>query len=342
MGSRLRWSFLVIVAIGATIVVAVHLGRLPTGARGYYNRGVADNHAGRLDSALANFEKALELEPQRTDAYVARAMTWMRMGKPYRALVDADAAMRISPGSSRAVYVRGIAERSIGREDQAMADFAQAMQLDAGFARAELSRAGVLLDAGSYPEALAAARAAWAVRAEDPAASYAPFIVWAARTLGGDAAGADAEFGRLLRGGEAPGVEAWREGVRRYAAGDAAGALDRFREAAGTAIAETWVKERAWSAAENIVLGFRVELVNREISESMSFGSGLRVTCVRAGSGLVVEDRLVRIDGQDATEDLLVRLVQTAAPGTPIPWEGLRGGVAISGEITPASSAPTR
>ena len=341
----LRWSFLVLVALGVAGTVALHLVRLPTGARGYYNRGVEDNRRGDYESALANFERALSIEPQRSDAHVARAVTWCELGKPFSALEDADAALSTSPASSRAYYVRGTAQRLIGREDAALSDFQRAFKIDPDFARASMAAAGVLLDAGRYDEATAAASAATKVVWKDYDAHDAPLIGWAARLLDDDAAGAETWVSS--RPGSHPAVSVWMDAVRLLASGDRAGALARFREAADAEGAPEWVKTRAFAAAENIVLGFRVERVNREISESLSFGPGLRVRCVRPGgpaalAGLKLGDRVLEIDGNEATEDALEKLASEAPLTVEIGVKTLRGDEERSVTIRPGASAPTR
>jgi tetratricopeptide (TPR) repeat protein len=341
----LRWSFLALVAIGVAGTVLLHLGRLPTGARGYYNRGVEDNRAGRYDSALANFERALAIEPQRSDAHVARAVTWCELGKPFAALEDADEALSTSPNSSRAYYVRGTAQRLIGREDAAIRDFERAFQLDPAFARASMAAAGVLLDAGRYDEAAAAASKATGAVRMDYDAHDAPVLAWAARLLGGDAEGAEAQLSS--RGGSHPAVSVWMDGVRLLTSGDRAGALAKFREAAAAQGAPEWVRTRAFAGAENLVLGFRVEQVNREISDSLSFGTGLRVRCMRSGgpaarAGIATDDRVLRIDGAEATEKALERLVREAPLDAEIHLMTLRGEDERPATIRPGASAPTR
>ncbi|HJQ98208.1 MAG TPA: PDZ domain-containing protein [Candidatus Polarisedimenticolaceae bacterium] len=341
----LRWSFLALVAVGVAGTVALHLARLPTGARGYYNRGVEDNRRGNYDSALANFGRALEIEPTRSDAHVARAVTWCALDRPFSALEDADEAIAAAPNSSRAYYVRAMAQRAIGREDVAIRDFEHAFQLDPAFARAAMGAAGVLLDAGRYDEAAAAASAATEAIREDYDAHDAPLLAWAARLLGGDAEGAEAQLSS--RAGSHPSVSVWMAAVRALASGDRVEALARFREVAAAEGAPEWVRIRARAGAENIVFGFRVERVNREISDSLSFGRGLRVTCVRkrgpaAEAGLALGDRLVRIDGAEATEEGIGKIVREAPLSVEIPFEALRGEETRTGTIRPASSAPTR
>jgi len=85
----------------------------------------------------------------------------------------------------------------------------------------------------------------------------------------------------------------------------------------------------------------------KPISDSLSFGTGLRVRCVRkegpaASAGLQIDDRLTTIDGAEATEAALDRIVREAPLSVEVGFEALRRGETISGAIRPGASAPTR
>jgi tetratricopeptide (TPR) repeat protein len=55
---------------------------------GYLNRGICHAIGGNMDKALADFTKAIELNPKQANAYKARAYAYRQMNKP--ALADAD------------------------------------------------------------------------------------------------------------------------------------------------------------------------------------------------------------------------------------------------------------
>ncbi|HZN54145.1 MAG TPA: tetratricopeptide repeat protein [Candidatus Polarisedimenticolaceae bacterium] len=343
---RRTWSFLVIVAVGVAGTVATYFARLPTGARGYYNRGVADSREGRLDSAIRNLDHALELEPERFDAHIARGMTWLRAGRPYAALTDADAALKVAPTAVRAHYLRGLAWLRAGREDQALASFRHAVEADPGFGRAVVATGDLAFDRGRPDDALEAYRRACALRHDDDAMHYVPMLVWATRLLAGDRTGAESELRELIRKrpldrfrlaswvdaatrvtrGAAPArgeegvVLAWTEGVRDLAAGDRAGAVGHFRRAIAEGAPDSWAGDRARAMLESVTVGFRVALENREISSSFSFGPGVEVTCVRADgpaarAGITEGDRLVRIGGADASSEGVDAVVTREAVG---------------------------
>lgn len=346
---RWKWSFLALVALGVGLTIATYLARLPTDARGYYNRGVADVHDGKIESGIANLDRALELDPKRSDALVARGAAWMRAGRPYRALTDAVTALTITPDSSRALVVRGEALAAIGREDEALASFDRAVGLDPHLARAALDRADLLFDRGSYTEAAEAYRAAGRLRREDASVHRAPLMTWAAVRMAGKLGAADDELRTSLRdsvadrlrlsawvdaalsAGPATGaVPSWLRGVSLLSAGDRAGAVAALRGVAAEAASPSWERARARAMISNVVLGLRVEPPNKEISETLSFGPGLAVACVRGGgpadaAGIRAGDRLVRVGGEEASVEAVDRLDAEAALGREVPLELLRG-----------------
>lgn len=363
------WSFLAIVAVGVVWTVASHLARLPTGARGYYSRGVADTRAGRFESAIANLDRAIALDPTKANARVARANAWYRAGRPYLALVDADAALALEPASSRALYVRGCVLRRIGRDDEALASFDDAIKADPSFGPAVLARGDTLFDRASFGEALQTYRRAYALRRTDDTLYFTPVLIWASRLMTEDAAGADAEMrdsvqaslaDRLRRGSwvadnEDAAVSLWIEAIKDLGAGERARAIEKLRRVAVASPPDSWTRERARSMLATLTVGFCVQPDNNEISPSFSFGPGVTIASVRDGgsaadAGLAAGDRLLRVDGVDATPELVDGLVARAAVGSALRVDVSRRGEPFTATIVvgtlpalrPGASAPTR
>ena len=172
-------------AAGVVATVTIHLMRLPTGARGYYNRGVVDTREGRFESAMANFDRALEIDPKLSVARVARATAWLRAGRPYRALADANSALE-SDVASRACCVRGLALKRLGRLDDALASFTRSFTIDDDYGKAAVAKGDVLVEVARYGDALSAYRDASALRGFDDTLFLAPMLIWEARSLSGD------------------------------------------------------------------------------------------------------------------------------------------------------------
>lgn len=376
---RQAWSFLVIVAAVVVATVVTTVGRLPTNSRGYYNRGVSDSHDGRYESAIRNFDRSLELDPTRTDALVARSVAWNRVGHSYRALADADSALAREPDSSRALLARGQALRRIGLEDEALDALERSVAVDPHFGRAVLADADAMFDAGRFREALERYRAVGVMRRGDDTLYFAPMLVWSSRALAGDLDGARGELremyaaaladrlrlrravaaaeatGPALAADAADAVVLWVTAVDHLARGDRAGAIDALRSAWTKSPAESWVHERAWSLLERVTLGMRVQEDNRDISTSFSFGPGITVSCVRDGGpagegGLAAGDRLLKVDGVEATAARVDDVVAHGSIGSIVRLEATRRGEPVQADVLVggregvrlATSAPTR
>lgn len=85
---------------------------------------------GELDSAIAAFDRAIEIAPRASFAYLNRGMAYRRNGDPDRALADLDRAVRNAPRSARAYYHRSLVLRQEGASARAQADEERAVALD--------------------------------------------------------------------------------------------------------------------------------------------------------------------------------------------------------------------
>jgi Tetratricopeptide repeat len=96
--------------------------------------GVASAWEGDLDSAMASFDRAIELAPRSSAAYLNRALAWRRRGDLDRALADLDRAVRFSPRGARFYYHRSLVLRQRGDTKRARADEERAVALDPRYA----------------------------------------------------------------------------------------------------------------------------------------------------------------------------------------------------------------
>jgi hypothetical protein len=92
--------------------------------------GVSSAWEGDLDSAIESFDRAIELEPRSSAAYLNRALAWRRRGDLDRALADLDRAVRYSPRGARFYYHRSLVLRQRGDNKRARADEERAVALD--------------------------------------------------------------------------------------------------------------------------------------------------------------------------------------------------------------------
>uniref|UniRef100_A0A0P4WGF0 Uncharacterized protein n=1 Tax=Scylla olivacea TaxID=85551 RepID=A0A0P4WGF0_SCYOL len=105
-------------------------------------QGVKSAETGDVAAALASFNKAIEVAPNRASSYNNRAQTLRLMGKVEEAMADLDTAVRLSRGLGRAACQaftqRAMVHRLQGHDDLARADFQEAANLGSEFAKAQL------------------------------------------------------------------------------------------------------------------------------------------------------------------------------------------------------------
>ena len=93
----------------------------------YYNRGVAYKNTGRYDRAIADYTKAIKLNPKHAYGYHNRGITYSDKGDYDRAIADYDKAIGLNPKYASAYFNRGVAYGDKGDYERAIADYTQAI-----------------------------------------------------------------------------------------------------------------------------------------------------------------------------------------------------------------------
>lgn len=121
----------------------------------YYNRG--EDHKGRekFDDALADYTKAVELNPDYVNAYVSRGVTNSEMGEYDSAFANFDKAIEMEPDNAEAYYNRGITYGRKGEYDNAFVNFNRAIELNSVHEEAYNARGNVYAEKGQYDRAIA-------------------------------------------------------------------------------------------------------------------------------------------------------------------------------------------
>jgi tetratricopeptide (TPR) repeat protein len=94
----------------------------PNSWSAYYRRGVAKQNMGAREDALADFQAALELKPDLLDARIARAGIYSEKGDWANSITELTKVIEISP-SVDAHFRRGNALAELGQHPQAIEDF---------------------------------------------------------------------------------------------------------------------------------------------------------------------------------------------------------------------------
>ena len=98
-------------------------------AETHYNRGVAKMRREDYEGAIADFDRALELEPDNTEAYSSRGSAKSNIGDIEGAITDLDRAIEIDAGHIGAYVSRAISRQNKGDHQGAIADWDRALDL---------------------------------------------------------------------------------------------------------------------------------------------------------------------------------------------------------------------
>jgi tetratricopeptide (TPR) repeat protein len=111
----------------------------------YTNRGVAFRIRGGVQRALADLNRAIELDSSLAPIYANRGLVYMYMGEPDPALADFNRALELDPNNPAFYLNRGAVHQRLKDKDRALADYTRAIELQPNNAMAYTNR-GVLYE----------------------------------------------------------------------------------------------------------------------------------------------------------------------------------------------------
>lgn len=123
-------------------------------AREYYlmgNECITQAHDTR--AAIANYNKAIELNPTYTDAWVRKGITLYNNNEYYEAEICLNEAVRLSPALFKTVYNRGKNRLALGNVEGALGDFDRATSLKPEHPQAHEYFGNALMKIGKTDEA---------------------------------------------------------------------------------------------------------------------------------------------------------------------------------------------
>ena len=115
-------------SLSVTVLAAACGGGL-SAAEQHFNAGFELQEEGRLTEAILDYDEAIGLEPQFTQAYNNRGIAYDDLGQYQRAIQDFDEAIRLDPEFAEAYANRAIAHTLLGNDVEAKLDIDRAVGL---------------------------------------------------------------------------------------------------------------------------------------------------------------------------------------------------------------------
>ncbi len=141
----------------------------PMDPEAYDNRGLSYRLKNDYDRAIADYDQAIRLNPKDAHVYNRRGIAYKNKGDYDRAVADFDQAIRLNPEYADAYFHRGLAHSAKGEYDRAIADYDQVIRLDPKDADAYNNRAWAYFKAGKAAQGLPDAERSLELRPDDPA-----------------------------------------------------------------------------------------------------------------------------------------------------------------------------
>jgi tetratricopeptide (TPR) repeat protein len=116
-------------------------------ADAYRNRGLAYAIGHDLDHALADYDRAIEIEPGNPHGFLVRGSAFFERKDDVRAIADYSRAIALDPRYSAALSKRALAYRRLGDHAKAIADYDRLIALDADDAVSWIERGATYLEA---------------------------------------------------------------------------------------------------------------------------------------------------------------------------------------------------
>lgn len=131
-------------------------------------RGVELAKQGRFDAAIAEFDAAVELNPNFFQAHIDAAIALGKQGKFPEAMARLHQALELSPGDSRAQAHAGLVFMHSGKIEEAVEHFQTAVDLDPANRMAHLNLARIFVQRGELATATVHFQSALELDGNDP------------------------------------------------------------------------------------------------------------------------------------------------------------------------------
>ena len=135
--------------------IDVFIVQEPNIAEAYNNRGTVYDKLNEHERAIANFNKAIELNSNFAEAYNNRGLAYIVLGQYGMAIADCNKAIELNPNFAVTYNNRGLAYIGLGQHERAIADCNKAIELNPNFVWAYNNRGSAYLGLKQYELAIA-------------------------------------------------------------------------------------------------------------------------------------------------------------------------------------------
>ncbi len=126
----------------------------PEFAGAYHNRGFIYANLNQHERAILDYNEALKYNPQFTKAFYNRGNAYMRLNQPRLAIADYTAALKLKPDYFKSHHNRGLAYFQLQHYQKAIQNFDQAIRFDPKYADAYRNRGAAYFYLKKYEQAL--------------------------------------------------------------------------------------------------------------------------------------------------------------------------------------------
>lgn len=115
----------------------------PNNALAVYYQGLIDYTQRDINSAIANYDKAIQVNSNFALAYFSRGLANYRLGNTQEALEDYNQALQINPVDPWSYLNRGIVKEDLNDVDGALADYNKAIKIDPDYGKSYHNRGAI-------------------------------------------------------------------------------------------------------------------------------------------------------------------------------------------------------
>ena len=171
----MRKLLLILCTLSVLVPAAAELEAASDEAVQRNNLGASLLQQGKVDEAVAEFQKALALDPKYTAAQLNLGYAYDRQGRPEEAMAQYQKVIALEPGNLFAHNNLGVLYDKKGRYDEAIREFERVLQIDTSNATALENLENAKRSKGTVQEReerFAQARKEVEARPDDPRAAY--------------------------------------------------------------------------------------------------------------------------------------------------------------------------